>query len=42
MVMGKMRCIRRIASFVSDLNDLQIDAHLGELVDEMDKDMLIT
>ncbi len=42
MVMGKMRRLRRIASLVSDLNDLQIDAHLGELVDEMDKDLLIT
>ncbi len=42
MVMGKMRRLRRIASLVPDLNDLQIDAHLGELVDEMDKDMLIT
>jgi len=42
MVMGKMRRLRRIASLVPDLNDLQIDAHLGELIDEMDKDMLIT
>ena len=42
MVMGGMCRLRRIASLVPNLNDLQIDAHLGELGDEMDKDMLIT